>query len=47
VFVGLALDDSVESREMHLPGDRQRVREFTVITALDLLRHRLLERDPS
>ena len=30
---------------MHLPGDRQRVREFAVITALDLLRHRLLERD--
>ena len=45
VFVGLALDDVVESREMHLPGDRQRVREFSVITALDLLRHRLLERD--
>jgi nicotinamide-nucleotide amidase len=45
VFVGLALDDLVESREMHLPGDRQRVREFAVITALDLLRHRLLERD--
>ena len=45
VFVGLALDDVVESREMHLPGDRQRVREFAVITALDLLRHRLLERD--
>ena len=45
VFVGLALDDVVESREVHLPGDRQRVREFAVITALDLLRHRLLERD--
>jgi nicotinamide-nucleotide amidase len=45
VFVGLALDDVVESRQVHLPGDRQRVREFAVITALDLLRHRLLQRD--
>jgi nicotinamide-nucleotide amidase len=45
VFVGLALDDSVEARELKLPGDRQRVREFAVISALDLLRHRLLERE--
>jgi nicotinamide-nucleotide amidase len=45
VFVGLALDDSTESRELHLPGDRERVREFATISALDLLRHRLLERD--
>jgi len=45
VFIGLALDEVVESREVKLPGDRQRVREFAVITALDLLRHRLLTRD--
>jgi nicotinamide-nucleotide amidase len=45
VFVGLALDDRTESRELHLPGDRQRVREFATISALDLLRHRLLEQD--
>lgn len=43
VFVGMALgDDDVTSRRLTLPGDRDRVRQFTVITALDLLRHRLL-----
>jgi nicotinamide-nucleotide amidase len=43
VFVGLAMaDDDVVSRRLTLPGDRDRVRQFTVITALDLLRHRLL-----
>jgi nicotinamide-nucleotide amidase len=42
VFVGLAVGDDVSSRRLTLPGDRERVRQFTVITALDLLRHRLL-----
>ncbi|MBV9953322.1 MAG: nicotinamide-nucleotide amidohydrolase family protein, partial [Acidimicrobiia bacterium] len=45
VFVGLAFEDTTESRELHLPGDRDRVREFSTISALDLLRHRLLEND--
>ncbi len=44
VFVGLALDDDVESLQLRLPGDRRRIREFTVISALDLLRRRLLAR---
>jgi nicotinamide-nucleotide amidase len=44
VFVGLALDDQVESMQMRLPGDRRRIREFTVISALNLLRLRLLAR---
>jgi nicotinamide-nucleotide amidase len=45
VFVGLALDDAVESVQLRLPGDRRRVREFSAISALDLLRHRLLARE--
>ena len=44
VFVGLALDDDVESVELHLPGDRRRIREFSAISALNLLRQRLLSR---
>jgi hypothetical protein len=34
----------VESVHFQLPGDRRRIREFTVISALNLLRQRLLER---
>jgi nicotinamide-nucleotide amidase len=42
VFVGLALPDSeVETAELHLPGDRPRVRQYATISALDLLRRRL------
>jgi nicotinamide-nucleotide amidase len=44
VFVGLALDDEVESVLLRLPGDRRRVREFSAISALNLLRQRLLAR---
>lgn len=44
VFVGLAIGDRPpESVELHLPGDRRRVRDFAAISALDLLRRRLLE----
>jgi nicotinamide-nucleotide amidase len=42
VFVGLAMGDDVESVELHLPGDRRRIREFSAISALNLLRLRLL-----
>lgn len=43
VFVGLALpgDDAGEAHRLRLPGDRQRVRQFAAISALDLLRQRL------
>lgn len=41
VFVGLALGDQVESTRLRLPGDRDRVRQFSVISALAWLRSRL------
>jgi nicotinamide-nucleotide amidase len=44
VFVGLALDDDVDSLQLRLPGHRRSIREFTVISALDVLRRRLLAR---
>ena len=46
VFLGLALpgDDEGEARELRLPGDRERVRQFSAISLLDALRYRLLER---
>jgi nicotinamide-nucleotide amidase len=47
IFVGLALGGDREiGRELHLPGDRQRVRQFGAISALDLLRRALLEEAP-
>lgn len=42
VFVGIALGEDVDAVEMHLPGDRRRIREFSAISALNLLRLRLL-----
>jgi nicotinamide-nucleotide amidase len=46
VFVGLAMPgrDAVEA-ELHLPGDRPRVRQYAAISALDLLRRALDGRD--
>ena len=45
VFVGLAFPDGdAEGVELHLPGDRQRVRQYATISALDLLRRRLTVR---
>ncbi|HXW31608.1 MAG TPA: CinA family protein, partial [Acidimicrobiales bacterium] len=42
VFVGLDLGGGApESFELHLPGDRQRVRQYAAISALDILRRRL------
>jgi nicotinamide-nucleotide amidase len=44
VFVGLALGESEpEALEIHLPGDRERVRQYATISALDLLRRRLIQ----
>ena len=45
IFIGLALDDAPEYAQLRLPGDRRRIREFTVISALNLLRQRLLARE--
>jgi len=43
VIVGLALGEAEpESLVFHLPGDRERVRQYAAISALDLLRRRLL-----
>jgi nicotinamide-nucleotide amidase len=43
VFVGLALPEGFgDARELRLPGDRERVRQYAAISALDLLRRALL-----
>jgi len=43
IFVGLRLPDGTTSaRELHLPGDRERVRQYGAISALDLLRRSLI-----
>ena len=42
IFVGLALPaQPPQTRQLRLPGDRERVRQFGAITALDLLRRAL------
>jgi nicotinamide-nucleotide amidase len=44
VFVGLALPGvATLTSELHLPGDRERVRQYGAISALDLLRRALIE----
>ncbi len=48
VMVGLALPGTdAESLEAHLPGDRERVRQYAAISALDLLRRRLVTAGPA
>jgi nicotinamide-nucleotide amidase len=43
VFVGIALPGRpVASQQLHLPGDRERVRQFSAISALDMLRRSLI-----
>jgi nicotinamide-nucleotide amidase len=42
VWIGLALGDEVGAVRIHLPGDRDRVRQFAVISAVDRLRKSLL-----
>jgi nicotinamide-nucleotide amidase len=42
VFLGLALGEQVEARMVRLPGDPDRIRQYSVISVLDLLRRRLL-----
>lgn len=43
VFIGLATADGSTVERIQLPGDRERIREFSVISALNLIRHRLLQ----
>lgn len=42
VFIGVCIGTDVVSQKFHLGGDRQRVREYTAITALNVLRNQLL-----
>jgi nicotinamide-nucleotide amidase len=44
VFCGVAVDGRVSVTRLHLPGDRQRVRQFATISALDLMRRALIAR---
>ncbi|HVE47584.1 MAG TPA: competence/damage-inducible protein A [Acidimicrobiales bacterium] len=46
-FFGLCLDGKTDVVHRLLPGDRQHIRQLAVITMLDLLRRRLLERQSS
>jgi nicotinamide-nucleotide amidase len=46
VFLGLAFGERVEAKEVRLPGDPDRIRQYAVISALDYLRRRLLEGRP-
>lgn len=44
VFFASDLDGDVDVRRIQLPGDREHIRQFATISALDALRHRLLDR---
>ena len=41
VFVSLAAEDGVQVKELHLTGDRSRIRRMAVLHALDFLRRKL------
>jgi nicotinamide-nucleotide amidase len=45
VILGLDLAGEVSSRRLRLPGDREQIRQFAAISLMDLLRHRLLDRE--
>ena len=44
LFVGLCIDGDCEAAHLRLPGDRDQMRQFAVISSLNLLRLRLLDR---
>ncbi|MEO9181236.1 MAG: CinA family protein, partial [Acidimicrobiales bacterium] len=41
VFVGLSMGDQLEHAGLRLPGDRPRIRAYSAISALDVLRRAL------
>jgi nicotinamide-nucleotide amidase len=43
VWIGLAMEGEAQARLFHLGGDRQQIRHMATISALDLLRRRLLD----
>ena len=43
VFLGLAMQGASEAHEVRLPGDRERIRQYAVISAVNLLRRRLTD----
>ena len=45
VWLGVALPERVESQLLRLPGDREQIRQYAVISLLNLLRLRLAGRD--
>jgi nicotinamide-nucleotide amidase len=47
VHVALAMGDQVETRQLQLGGNRQQIRQFSVIGLLNLLRRRLLALEPA
>ena len=44
LFVGLCIEGVSEAAHLRLPGDRDQMRQFAVISSLNLLRLRLLDR---
>ena len=42
VYLGLSMDGHEEAQHVRLPGDRERVRQYAVISVLNLLRLRFL-----
>ena len=44
VFIATTVDGVTETGMVRFPGDRERVRQFSVITVLDRLRRRLVVR---
>jgi nicotinamide-nucleotide amidase len=43
VWIGIASGGEAEAYLVHLPGDREQIRQIATISALDLLRHHLLD----
>jgi len=43
VFLGLAMGGASDAQQVKLPGDRQRIRQYAVISAVNLLRKRLMQ----